>query len=202
VSLDELRDTSETTVAAMQRFLHAELPPGCVGAIRAIREDDDRCLTAAEPSLGRSIDRARRASGAARDLARTLADSLGAARIEILRQPSRAPSWPPELVGSLAHDARYAAAVVARAGSVAGIGIDVEAPEALEPSALADIRGTLTQLSGLQRRPVGCVRLLVPRLAPRTVVGPKLGRFVRDYPDVVLDITTDDSRVDLVAGRL
>jgi DNA-binding transcriptional LysR family regulator len=66
--------------------------------------------------------------------------------------------------------------------------------------ALADIRGKLTQISGLQRRPVGRVRLLVPRLAAKAVLGPKLGQFVRDYPDVVLDITTDDSHVDLVAA--
>jgi DNA-binding transcriptional LysR family regulator len=32
------------------------------------------------------------------------------------------------------------------------------------------------------------------------LLGPKLGAFARDYPDVVLDITTDESRVDLVAG--
>jgi len=31
-------------------------------------------------------------------------------------------------------------------------------------------------------------------------VGPKLGQFVRDYPGVELDITTDDSRVDLVSA--
>ena len=66
--------------------------------------------------------------------------------------------------------------------------------------ALADIRGTLTQISGLQQRPVGQIRLLVPRLAAKTVVAPKLGAFVRAYPDVVLDITTDDSHVDLVAA--
>jgi DNA-binding transcriptional LysR family regulator len=66
--------------------------------------------------------------------------------------------------------------------------------------ALADIRGTLTQISGLQERPVGQIRLLVPRLAAKTVVAPKLGAFVRAYPDVVLDITTDDSHVDLVAA--
>ncbi len=66
--------------------------------------------------------------------------------------------------------------------------------------ALADIRGKLTQISGLQQRPVGRVRLLVPRLAAKAVVGPKLGQFVQNYPDVVLDITTDDSRVDLVAA--
>jgi DNA-binding transcriptional LysR family regulator len=32
------------------------------------------------------------------------------------------------------------------------------------------------------------------------VLGPKLGEFARTYPDVVLDITTDESRIDLVAG--
>jgi DNA-binding transcriptional LysR family regulator len=66
--------------------------------------------------------------------------------------------------------------------------------------ALGDIRTTLTNLSGLQSKPVGRVRLLVPRLAGKTVVAPKLGRFARDYPDVELDITTDDSRIDLVAA--
>jgi DNA-binding transcriptional LysR family regulator len=44
------------------------------------------------------------------------------------------------------------------------------------------------------------VRLLVPRLAAKTVVAPKLGQFARDYPNVELDITTDDSRLDLVAA--
>ena len=66
--------------------------------------------------------------------------------------------------------------------------------------ALSDIRGVLTTLSGLQSRPVGRIRLLCPRLAAKTVVGPKLGQFVRDYPDVELEVTTDDSRVDLVAA--
>src|SRR6187401_3601051 len=40
--------------------------------------------------------------------------------------------------------------------------------------ALADIRGTLTTLSGLQTKPIGRIRLLCPRLAKR-VLGPKLG---------------------------
>src|SRR5688572_30670257 len=69
----------------------------------------------------------------------------------------------------------------------------------LQP-ALADIRGTLTKLSGLQAKPVGRVRLLCPRLAAKTVVAPRLGQFARDYPAVELEITTDDSRVDLVSA--
>jgi DNA-binding transcriptional LysR family regulator len=66
--------------------------------------------------------------------------------------------------------------------------------------ALVDIRGALEGISGLRDKPAGRVRLLVPRFAAMTVLAPKLGQFARDYPDVVLDITTDDSRVDLVAA--
>ena len=32
------------------------------------------------------------------------------------------------------------------------------------------------------------------------MIGPKLAQFTREYPDVVLDITADDTRVDIVAG--
>lgn len=67
--------------------------------------------------------------------------------------------------------------------------------------ALGDIRGALDQIAALRDRPAGRVRLLVARLAATMVLAPKLGPFARDYPDVVLDITTTgDSRVDLVAG--
>jgi DNA-binding transcriptional LysR family regulator len=65
---------------------------------------------------------------------------------------------------------------------------------------LADIQETLDQISELRDKPAGCVRLVVPRLAGTTVLGPKLAKFTRDYPDVVLDITADDSRIDIVAG--
>src|SRR5205809_4202848 len=66
--------------------------------------------------------------------------------------------------------------------------------------ALADIRGALEKLSGLRDKPAGRVRLLVSPLAATAVLAPKLGQFARDYPDVVLDVTTDESRIDLVAG--
>jgi DNA-binding transcriptional LysR family regulator len=66
--------------------------------------------------------------------------------------------------------------------------------------ALTDVQDALDQLSGLRDKPAGRVRLLIPRLAGTTVLGPKLAKFTRDYPDVVLDITADDSRLDIVAG--
>ena len=66
--------------------------------------------------------------------------------------------------------------------------------------ALGDIRGALGQISNLSGTPTGRVRLVVSPLAAATVLAPKLGQFARDYPDVVLDVTSDESRVDLVAG--
>jgi DNA-binding transcriptional LysR family regulator len=39
-----------------------------------------------------------------------------------------------------------------------------------------------------------------PRFAATAVLGPKLAKFTHDYPDVILDITADDSRMDIVAG--
>ena len=65
---------------------------------------------------------------------------------------------------------------------------------------LADIQEALDQISELRDKPAGCVRLVVPRLAGTTVLGPKLAKFTRDYPNVILDITADDSRIDIVAG--
>ena len=48
--------------------------------------------------------------------------------------------------------------------------------------------------------PAGRVRLLVRRLAAMTVLAPRLGQFAREYPDVVLDVTTDGNRVDHIAA--
>jgi len=66
--------------------------------------------------------------------------------------------------------------------------------------ALGDIRGALEEISGLRHKPAGRVRLLVPRLGAMAVLAPKLGSFARGYPDVVLDVTTNDDRVDLVTA--
>jgi DNA-binding transcriptional LysR family regulator len=66
--------------------------------------------------------------------------------------------------------------------------------------ALGDIQGTLKRLADRRKKPVGRVRLVLPRFAAMPILGPKLGQFVRDYPGILLDVTTDDSHLDLVAG--
>jgi len=68
--------------------------------------------------------------------------------------------------------------------------------------ALDGIEAALTEVGQLGDKPAGVVRLIAPPIAIAMTVSSKLASFARDYPDVVLDITTeDDSRRDLVAGR-
>ena len=66
--------------------------------------------------------------------------------------------------------------------------------------AFNEVRAGLEQLSGFRDRPMGRVRLLVPRFAVSSVLAPKLGQFAREYPEILLDITTDDNRLDIVSG--
>ena len=66
--------------------------------------------------------------------------------------------------------------------------------------AITDVKDALERLAGLRNKPAGRLRLLVPRLAGTELLAPKLAQFTRDYPDVVLDITADDTHLDIVAG--
>lgn len=66
--------------------------------------------------------------------------------------------------------------------------------------AFSDVREAVDEVSELGNKPAGRVRLLVPRLAAATVLAPKLKQFADEYPEVVLDVTADDSRLDIVAG--
>nr|AOS95270.1 LysR family regulatory helix-turn-helix protein [uncultured bacterium] len=66
--------------------------------------------------------------------------------------------------------------------------------------ALGEIGETLEDLSGNRNKPAGRIRLLLPRLAVKSVLASKLGQLHKEFPDIVLDVTTDDSRRDIVAG--
>lgn len=68
--------------------------------------------------------------------------------------------------------------------------------------ALHDIEAALTDVGRLRERPAGVIRLIAPPIVLATLLGPKLAKFTREYPDVVLDLMSeDDVRRDLVAGH-
>lgn len=67
--------------------------------------------------------------------------------------------------------------------------------------ALARIEQSLAEARKLRERPAGRIRLVTSRSAACLVLLPKLAEFARAYPDVVLDVTTSNDPVDLVAGE-
>jgi DNA-binding transcriptional LysR family regulator len=68
--------------------------------------------------------------------------------------------------------------------------------------ALDGIASAIADVGRLRARPAGTVRLVASPMAVAAIVWPKLAKFAREYPDVVLDISTEgDSRPDLVAER-
>jgi DNA-binding transcriptional LysR family regulator len=50
-------------------------------------------------------------------------------------------------------------------------------------------------------RTAGTLRINTLSMAAKKIISPRLGRFHRAYPDVVLDIVIDDGLSDIVAGR-
>ncbi len=72
--------------------------------------------------------------------------------------------------------------------------------EELTP-ALEQIQTSLSKARHLREQPAGRIRLAVARSAALTVLLPKLAKFNRSYPEVVLEVTVEDSPIDLVAGE-
>jgi DNA-binding transcriptional LysR family regulator len=66
--------------------------------------------------------------------------------------------------------------------------------------AVGELGAALGQVRQYRERPAGVVRVHSTRLAAELYLDPILGSFYQAYPDVVLDITVDDTVVDVVAG--
>jgi len=69
----------------------------------------------------------------------------------------------------------------------------------LEP-ALREIGAALDQLNDFRDTPRGTLRLNVPRPAARLLLAPLFARFLAAYPQIRLEVVTDDGLVDIVAG--
>jgi DNA-binding transcriptional LysR family regulator len=65
--------------------------------------------------------------------------------------------------------------------------------------ALERIERSLAEARKLRERPAGRIRLVIPRTASYLVLLPKLARFARAYPEIVLEVTSSNDPVDLVA---
>ena len=67
--------------------------------------------------------------------------------------------------------------------------------------ALERIERAIAEARKQRENPAGRIRLIIPRTATRTVLLPKLAQFSRTYPEIVLEVTSSNDAVDLVAGE-
>jgi len=67
--------------------------------------------------------------------------------------------------------------------------------------ALERIERALAETRKQRETPSGRIRLIIPRTATQMVILPKLAQFTRAYPEIVLEVTSSNDPVDLVAGE-
>lgn len=80
--------------------------------------------------------------------------------------------------------------------TAAGAGLLLELAPALER-----IEKALAETRKQRETPSGRIRLIMPRTAIVMVLLPKLARFARTFPEIVLEVTSSNDPVDLVAGQ-
>jgi DNA-binding transcriptional LysR family regulator len=66
--------------------------------------------------------------------------------------------------------------------------------------ALREVEGALDVVNGFRDRPTGTLRLNVPMVATRLVLPSIVPAFLAQYPDIVLDVITEDTFVDMLAA--
>jgi len=179
-------------IAAADRSLQSALDGLCFPGInighRVISVGDEDALMPEEaPAFAASVVKVRRASGAARIVARELLARVGHAGCALPKTPSGAPIWPAGVVGSLAHDTRIAVAAVGLQDEVRGLGIDIEPNEPL-PAGLLDLVATPRERPILANDPCAGRLLFVAKEAVYKALHPLDHTFL-DHQDVEIDFT-------------
>ena len=67
--------------------------------------------------------------------------------------------------------------------------------------ALDEIEARLDGLAALRARPAGTIRITANRAAAHEILYPKVARLMADYPDIRVEISVDQSFVDIVEQR-
>jgi 4'-phosphopantetheinyl transferase EntD len=188
-----------TTDPSLQSAIDALSFPGITIGHRLISPGDEHALMPEEaPAFAASVIKVRRASGAARIVARELLARLGHPGCALPRGAAGAPMWPAGIVGSLAHDPRVAIAAVGRSRDVGAIGIDVEPAEVL-PAELLDMVATPQERLKLADDPYRGRLLFVAKEAVYKAVYP-LDQVFLDHHDVEIDFA--DRKAVVCNGRV
>jgi 4'-phosphopantetheinyl transferase EntD len=179
--------------------LNALAPPGLLIGHRVISPGDEHALLAEEEAtIASTVVRVRRASGAARVVARELLARLGHAGVAVPKGASGEPILPAGVAGSLAHDDRVAVAAVGMQRDVGAVGIDIEPAVVLPPELLALI-ATSHELRKIADDPLRGKLLFTVKEAVYKAVYP-LDRIFLEFRDIEADLagykaTTTHGRV-------
>ena len=188
------------------------LPHICNEFPRAAEKSRQDSIVTANPSLQVAIDAlsfpgimvghrliSRRASGAARIVARQLLRRLGQPECALPKGSGGAPTWPTGITGSLAHDSRVAVAAVGMCSDIGGIGIDIEPAESLPAELLGLVATPRERLTIDTDDPYRGRLLFVAKEAVYKAVYP-LDRTFLDHHDVEVNFldrkaTTRNGRI-------
>lgn len=66
---------------------------------------------------------------------------------------------------------------------------------------LDDYESAIDSINEFRDKPAGLVRLTIAPPAAHSVIGPKLARFVAQYPDIRLEISVDSADIDIVSQQ-
>jgi 4'-phosphopantetheinyl transferase EntD len=183
--------------SSLQLPIEALSEPGILVGYRLISDGDEHALLPEEAeAFSRSVIKRRRASGAARIVARELLTQLGCSPATAFpKSPSGAPIWPEGIVGSWAHDSRFAIAVVSGRRDVVALGIDIEPAQSL-PFEL-ELIATARESSKMGCDPVIGRLLFTAKEAVYKAVNP-LDNIFLEHHDIEIDF---DNRKALVRGH-
>jgi 4'-phosphopantetheinyl transferase EntD len=180
--------------ASFQTAIGAISVPGVMIGHRVISPGDERALLADEaPAFASSVVTVRRASGAARIVARELLAQFGLPARSLPKGKAGAPIWPEGVIGSLSHDSRVAVAAVALRRTVVALGIDVEPAEVL-PLDVLDLVATPSERSKIGDDPYRGRLLFVAKEAVYKAVYPLDQQFL-DHHDVEVSISKGQATV-------
>ncbi|MGA8614102.1 MAG: 4'-phosphopantetheinyl transferase superfamily protein [Xanthobacteraceae bacterium] len=174
--------------SALQTAMGALSLPGIFMGHRIISPGDEHALLPEEAAaFATSVVKVRRASGAARIVARELLAKIGLPHRALPKGRGGAPVWPNGIVGSMSHDSRIAIAAIAPSRNFSALGIDIEPAETLPPE-LLDLVITPQERSHIDEDPCGGRLLFAAKEAVYKAVYP-LDQTFLDHHDVEVSLS-------------
>ncbi|HEV2505950.1 MAG TPA: 4'-phosphopantetheinyl transferase [Mesorhizobium sp.] len=181
------RPVSQHAAGTLEQALAMLAPPGLLVGCRRIETGDASHILPGESAtiLSRAAA-ARDASGAGRWLARRLLRQLGYGDLAIPRGKAGEPLWPAGVVGSIAHDADFAIAVVAPSETMRGVGVDIEPALPLPPELEPLVLNSRDRLEGCDVAIAGKIAFAVKEAAYKASF--PLDGEVLGFEDIAVDL--------------